>query len=126
MQADTEKRGFWLHDLRVETVLDGRVPVCRHVEGESFRVQGETLVFEAGQQVSMYALAAILPLLPAKQRPLATDDWMATDADIACPDPHCGARFRIHREQKRWFSHAETTGLPDRRSAPYWQKETGQ
>ena len=126
MQDETEQRGFWLHDLRVETVLEGRVPVCRHVEGESFRVEGETLVFEAGQKVSMYALAAILPLLPAKQRPLDLADWMATDADIACPDPHCGARFRIHSEEKRWFSHAETTGLPDQRSAPYWQKEKGQ
>ena len=126
MQDETDARGFWLHDLRVETVLEGRRPVCRHIEGESFRVVGENLIFDAGQPMSMYALAAILPLLPAKQRPLAPNDWMGTDADIACPDPHCGARFRIHREEKRWFSHAETTGLPDQRATPYWQKETGE
>jgi len=36
-------------------------------------------------------------------------DWMTTDADIACPDPHCGALFRITREKKRSFSHADTT-----------------
>ena len=84
---------------------------------------GENLVFDEGQKVSMYALAAILPLLPAKQRSLDDDDWMGTDADIACPDPHCGGRFRIHREGKRWFSHAETTGLPDQRDIPYWQQE---
>lgn len=123
MRNDREKTGFWLHDLRVETVLEGRTPVCRHVQGESFRVIGENLVFEEGQKVSMYALAAILPLLPAKQRPLDANDWMGTDADVACPDPHCGARFRIHREERRWFSHAETTGLPDRRGDPYWKKE---
>ena len=58
--------GFWLHDLLVETVIEGRPIVCRHVEGESFRVEGETLVFEAGQPVSMYALASVLPFLPAK------------------------------------------------------------
>ncbi|MBF9028848.1 TIGR04076 family protein [Rhodobacterales bacterium HKCCE3408] len=126
MQGKDGERGFWLHDLRVETVLEGRVPVCRHVEGESFRVVGENLIFDDGQAMSMYALAAILPLLPAKQRPLDEDDWMSTDADIACPDPHCGARFRIHREGKRWFSHSETTGLPDQRTTPYWQKETGE
>ncbi len=116
--------GFWLHDLRVETVLEGRAPVCRHVEGESFGVQGENLIFETGQQMSMYALAALLPLLPAKQRVLDENDWMSTDTDVACPDPHCGARFRIHREEKRWFSHAETTGLPDKRGTPYWKKDS--
>jgi uncharacterized repeat protein (TIGR04076 family) len=117
------ENGFWLHDLLVETVLDGRTAVCRHVEGESFRVEGEALVFEPGQRVSMYALAALLPLLPAKQRETASDDWMSTDAEIACPDPHCGARFRVTRLGKRWFSHAETTGVPGRRGTPYWAKD---
>ncbi|MFW2589817.1 TIGR04076 family protein [Sagittula sp. SSi028] len=119
----TQGPGFWLYDLRVETVLDGRTPVCRHIEGESFVVEGETLVFAAGQRVSMYALAALLPLLPAKQRMTDPQDWMSTDAEIACPDPHCGGRFRVHRTGKRWFSHAATTGLPDSRDTPYWQTE---
>jgi uncharacterized repeat protein (TIGR04076 family) len=120
VERDGEK-GFWLYDLRIETVLEGRTPVCRHIEGESFRVIGETLVFEAGQKVSMYALAALLPLLPAKQRDTSPGDWMSSDAEIACPDPHCGGRFRIHREERRWFSHAGTSGLPDERGIPYWQ-----
>lgn len=119
-----EANGFWLYDLRVETVLDGRTPVCRHVEGEHFSVRGENLRFEADTQISMYALAALLPLLPAKQRLTDPSDWMSTDAEVACPDPHCGGRFRIIREDKRWFSHAETTGLPDQRDTPYWQKDT--
>lgn len=119
----TEDAGFWLYDLRVQTVLDGRTPVCRHVEGESFRVQGENLLFDQGQRVSMYALAALLPLLPAKQRMTDAADWMSTDAEVACPDPHCGGRFRIIREDKRWFSHAQTTGLPDQRGDPYWKTE---
>ena len=118
-----EERGFWLYDLRVETVLEDRRPVCRHIEGEHFRVEGETLVFEAGQKVSMYALAAVLPLLPAKQRMTDAQDWMSTDAEVACPDPNCGGRFRIVREDKRWFSHAETSGLPEARTTPYWQSE---
>lgn len=118
-----DENGFWLYDLRVETVLDGRTPVCRHIEGESFQVVGESLIFDRGQKISMYALAAVLPLLPAKQRETSPHDWMSTDAEIACPDPHCGGRFRITRSQKRWFSHAETTGLPDDRATPYWQKD---
>jgi len=113
--------GFWLYDLKVETVIGDRPPVCRHVEGESFRVEGENLVFEAGQRVSMYALAALLPLLPAKQRETDPHDWMSTDAEVACPDPHCGGRFRITRMGKRRFSHAQTTGLPGARSKPYWK-----
>ena len=129
--ADTEtaaltEEGFWLYDLRVETVLDGRTAVCRHIEGESFQVIGENLIFDPAQKVSMYALAAVLPLLPAKQRITSDRDWMTTDAEVACPDPHCGGRFRIIREKKRFFSHAETTGLPDARGTAYWQKETGE
>ncbi len=117
-----QDQAFWLYDLKVETVLDDRTPVCRHIEGEFFTVEGENLVFEQGQKVSMYALAAVLPLLPAKQRDTAEGDWISTDAEVACPDPHCGGRFRITRTAKRRFTHAETTGLPEHRKAAYWQQ----
>ena len=121
--GQSEDGDFWLYDLKVETVLDGRTPVCRHVEGESFRVEGEALVFEAGTRVSMYALAALLPLLPVKQRMTDPNDWVSTDAEVACPDPHCGGRFRITRLNKRRFTHAGTTGQPDARGTPYWQAD---
>ncbi|MBW4710221.1 TIGR04076 family protein [Roseobacter sp. YSTF-M11] len=124
MQEGTESRGFWLYDLKVETVLDGRTPVCRHIEGESFLVEGETLVFEPGTRVSMYALTALMPLLPAKQRMTDPNDWISTDAEVACPDPHCGGRFRITRLDKRWFTHAATTGQPEARGTPYWQEDS--
>ncbi len=114
---------FILHDLKVEVVLDGRRPVCQHIEGECFTVEGENLVFAEGQKISMFALAAVLPLLPAKQRETDPNDWMSTDAEVACPDPHCGGRFRITRIGKRRFSHAETTGLPEARATPYWKKD---
>jgi uncharacterized repeat protein (TIGR04076 family) len=122
MAETWEDGAFWLYDLKVETVLDGRTPVCRHIAGESFKVEGEALVFPAGARVSMYALAALLPLLPAKQRPTDPADWMSTDAEVACPDPHCGGRFRVTRTGKRQFHHAETTGLPEARDTPYWKK----
>ena len=124
VRMDQDETGeYWLYDLKVETVLDGRTPVCRHIEGESFRVEGETLVFEPGTQVSMYAMAALLPLLPVKQRLTDPNDWISTDAEIACPDPHCGGRFRITRLGKRRFTHAGTTGLPDARGHPHWKSE---
>jgi hypothetical protein len=40
---------------------------------------------------------------------------------IACPDPHCGARFRISRIGKRRFSRAETTIEPLPEHNP-WQE----
>lgn len=123
MEQNEEDEDFWLYDLKVETVLDGRTPVCRHVEGESFRVEGEALVFEEGTRVSMYALATLLPLLPAKQRPTDENDWMSTDAEVACPDPHCGGRFRITRLGKRRFTHSGTTGLPHARGKPHWRSD---
>ena len=103
---------FELWNLKVETVGDEAAMVCKHTVGDAFEVRGENLVFSSGQSFSMYALAALLPLLPAKQRPTHENDWMTTDADIACPDPHCGARFRISRTGKTTFRHSETTVVP--------------
>jgi hypothetical protein len=37
---------------------------------------------------------------------------MTTDTDVACPDPNCGARFRITRLERRTLRHAETTVVP--------------
>ena len=86
--------------------------VCGHRPGDWFEVRGEHLLFPADQPFSMYALAAILPLLPAKQRDTHANDWMTTDAEVACPDPHCGARFRITRLARRTFRHGEVTVVP--------------
>ena len=65
-----------------------------------------------GQGFSIYSLAAVLPLLAAKQRPTHPADWMSTDAEVACPDPNCPSRFRITRTGLRRFRHAETTAVP--------------
>ncbi len=103
---------FELYDLKVEVTATDKPFVCSHREGDYFYVQGENLVFPEGASFSMYSLSAILPLLPAKQRMTDPHDWMSTDAYIACPDPNCGARFRITRVGKRTFSHSETTVVP--------------
>ena len=117
---------FWLHDLRVEVVPGDAPMVCNHQVGDYFLVVGENLVFAETRSFPMYALAAILPLLPAKQRDTDASDWMTTDTEIACPDPHCGGRFRITRVGRRSFRHAETTGLPEQRGTPYWAAGPGE
>ena len=103
---------FELWDLRVEVVGDPDSMVCGHSIGDYFDVRGENLAFPDGQPLSMYALAAVLPLLPAKQRKTHDHDWMTTDAEIACPDPNCGARFKITRTGRSTFRHSETTVVP--------------
>ena len=103
---------FTLYDLKVEVVAGDRPFVCSHRVGDYFLVEGENLVFPEGSRFSMYALGALLPLLPAKERPLQENDWMLSDSLIACPDPNCGARFRITRTKKRVQSHGECTVVP--------------
>jgi uncharacterized repeat protein (TIGR04076 family) len=106
---------FQLHDLRVEVIQsdDGKPMVCRHNVGDYFTVtEDDLLSIPAGQTFPMYSLAAILPLLPAKQRPLQANDWMGTDAIIACPDPNCGGRFLIKRGELKTYRHSEVTVTP--------------
>ncbi len=104
---------FELYDLRVEVVVhDDRKIQCSARVGDYFEARGEVLHFPPGQGFSMYSLAALLPLLPAKQRVTQAADWMSTDAEVACPDPHCPTRFRITRLSKRRFKHSDTTAVP--------------
>lgn len=104
---------FTLYDLKVEVTGAPEAFVCSHAPGHAFSVEGENLVFtEKNQQFSLYALAALLPLLPAKQRQTHPNDWMTTDALIACPDPHCGAQFKITRTTQSSYRHSDVTHVP--------------
>ena len=103
---------FALYDLKVEVVASERPMVCNHKAGDYFVLQGENLSMPPGQTFPIYPLAALLPLLPAKQRVTHPNDWMTTDAEIACPDPNCGGRFRITRTGMSTFHHAEVTVVP--------------
>ena len=101
---------FELFDLSVEVVGDPASFVCKHQLGHNFLVLGEDIVFDGSiDRFSLYSLAALLPLLPAKQRITDRLDWMTSDDEIACPDPNCAARFKIRRLEKRSFSRPETT-----------------
>jgi len=103
---------FRLYDLRVTVEASERPMVCNHRAGDFFEVSGENLRLPPGQTFPLYPLAALLPLLPAKQRSTDRNDWMTTDAVVACPDPHCGGRFRIARVRRRVFRHGEITAVP--------------
>ena len=100
---------FTLFDLKVEVIASDKPMVCGHKAGDYFLVVGENLIFPENCAFSMYALSALLPLLPAKQRALEVNDWMLSDNIVACPDPNCGGRFKITRIGTREFSHAACT-----------------
>jgi len=103
---------FMLYDLRVEVVASERPMICNHKVGDYLELKGENLSLPPGQTFALYPLAALLPLLPAKQRITHANDWMTTDADIACPDPNCGGRFRIIRTGTSKFRHSDVTVVP--------------
>ncbi len=104
---------FELWDLRVEVVAPAGAKLwCNAAPGDHFELRGEMLHLPPGQGFSIYSLAAVLPLLAAKQRPTHPKDWMTSDAEVACPDPNCPSRLRITRTQLRRFRRSETTATP--------------
>jgi uncharacterized repeat protein (TIGR04076 family) len=94
MAADT----FALANLRVSVVaIEGR-SVCGLEVGDWFEVTESSRVrIPAGRHFCLYALAAILPLLPAKMRALDPNDWLAHDNLVACSDPDERVIMRIER-----------------------------
>ncbi|KAI0081577.1 hypothetical protein K474DRAFT_1249177 [Panus rudis PR-1116 ss-1] len=118
MSSQTDD-SFELYDLRVEVICPvGERILCGAKEGDYFTLEGEMLRLPANQGISIYSLAAVLPLLPAKQRITSANDWMTTDADVACPDPNCKSRLRIIRTGLRKFRHGEVTVVPLERADP--------
>jgi uncharacterized repeat protein (TIGR04076 family) len=103
-QPDQGPDGLMLWDLTVTVErIEGR-PVCGLVVGDSFSVtQSSQLRLPPGGHFCIYALASILPLLPARQRAMADGDWMERDSLVACPDPDERLIMRIERTQRRRF-----------------------
>jgi uncharacterized repeat protein (TIGR04076 family) len=89
-----------LHDLRVTVdSIEGRA-VCGLRVGDYFEVTESSRV-TIPRHFCLYALAAVLPLLPAKQRDLPAADWLARDSLVACPDPDERLVMRITRTGRR-------------------------
>jgi len=113
MSDSIEEDSFELWDLRVEAVVPaGTNACCGARDGDYFELRGEMLTLPPGQGFSIYSIAAVLPLLAAKQRPTHANDWMTSDSEVACPDPICPSRLRIRRMSLRRFRRSETTATP--------------
>ncbi len=104
---------FELYDLRVEVVESGRPFVMHAKKGDWFEVVGGRVIFpKDNPSFSLYGLLAVLPFIPAKQRPTHPNDWMTTDSLIASTDPACGAQFKITRLARRTLRHGDFSVLP--------------
>ena len=105
---------FSLYDLKVEVIHQepGKPLVCKHKLGDTFFVRGSLVEIPAGQTFGLYAMLAVLPFVPARQRPTARGDWMSSDSVIGCTDPHCGAGFRMTRLETKTYNRAAHTVVP--------------
>lgn len=103
-------RNFELYDLRVTVEkIEGR-SVCSLQVGDYFELtESNRLRIPEGKHFCMYALSSVLPLLAAKQRELAANDWLESDSLVACPDPDERLIMRISRINKRMMNAEELT-----------------
>lgn len=76
--------------------------------GDYFVLRSGRLYIPDGGFFCLYALHAVLPLLPAKQRPLEDGDWLKEDSHVICPDPAGNVIMRIERRRCDSRSTAET------------------
>jgi len=103
----TEMRLF---DIRVTVErIEGR-SVCGLEVGDYFEVTESNRVrIPEGRHFCLYALQAVMPLIPAKQRQLAAEDWLEQDNLVCCPDPDERLIMRIERTGERTLVTEELT-----------------
>ena len=78
--------------------------------GDYFELRESSKVFiPEGKHFCIYALSAVLPLLPAKQRQLDAEDWLEKDIFVTCPDPEERLVMRIERTNLREMDSSELT-----------------
>jgi uncharacterized repeat protein (TIGR04076 family) len=99
-----------LYDLRVTVDrIEGR-SVCGLAVGDYFElVDSSQLRLPEGKHFCIYALQAVLPLLPAKQRQLPEGDWLERDSLVCCPDPDERLIMRVERTGRSRIPTAELT-----------------
>jgi len=66
--------------------------------GDRFFLRSGRLYIPPDRHFCLYALHAVLPLLPAKQRPLADGDWLKADSQVICPDPAGNVILNIEQD----------------------------
>lgn len=104
---------FTLYDLAVVVeAIDGNC-TCNMRVGDSFYLRNSSsLSLPPGGHFCVYALQAVLPLLPAKQRQNHSADWMETDSRAVCPDPACKLLMRVDRTDERLLRHNDVSPIP--------------
>ena len=107
---------FELYDLEVTVEGDEKDFVCRHHAGHAFRVEGEDLVFPEGGRFSMYALAALIPLLPAKERPTSPVPIPTAEQSSESDGPQNASSRTPNAPSCRWAKRPERSGNRTTRS----------
>jgi len=99
-----------LYDLRVTVErIEGR-SVCGLAVGDFFEVTESSRVrIPEGRHFCLYAIQAVLPMLPAKMRRLPDEDWLEQDNLVCCPDPEERLIMRIERIGERALVTEELT-----------------
>jgi uncharacterized repeat protein (TIGR04076 family) len=99
-----------LYDIRVTVErIEGR-SVCGLEVGDYFEVtESSRLRIPEGKHFCLYALQAVMPLIPAKQRQLAAEDWLERDNLVCCPDPDERVIMRIERTGERTLDTEDLT-----------------
>lgn len=70
---------------RLRVVVDrADNPPCGLAVGDTFEVVGPNLV-TGGRELCSTALAAVAPLVAARQYPLPVDDWLVRKPYFSCP-----------------------------------------
>ena len=103
---------FDLYDLKIVVdAIEGNCTCDMHV-GDCFFLKGGKISQADGQDFCLYALQAVIPLLPVKQRQNHPADWMETDTRCVCPDPACRLFMRIDRIAQRRLKHDDVSPIP--------------
>lgn len=98
-----------LYDLSIIVDrIEGR-SVCGMLPGDRCEITGSSRLRIPQGHFCLYALAAVLPLVPAKQRPLPAGDWLHRDTEVACPDPDERLVMRIERGTLRSYPTGDLT-----------------
>ena len=97
-----------LYDIRVVVDrIEGR-SVCGMSVGDCFEVRRSSQLSIDGH-FCFYALQAVLPMIPAKQRRMPPGDWLERDQYVACPDPDERLIMRIERGELRPLRSSDLT-----------------
>lgn len=66
--------------------------------GDYFEVRGGRITIPQGGHICLWALAALIPMFPAKQRDSREpNDWLPRTSRMSCPDPDGMVIYRIER-----------------------------